>query len=86
MEVVVKVILSLLVIIRNGGNAQMHEILKQQNLPTEECTSMMIPSSGERGGEKEQKIEFFRIIIIIFISQILGVVQSASKAFRICYK
>ena len=64
----------------------MHEILKQQNLPTEGCISMMISYSGEREGEKEQKIELFRIITTIFISQILGVVQSASKAFRICYK
>ena len=59
MEVVVRVIVTLLVVIRNGGNAQMYELLKQQNLPTEVCTSMMVSSSGESEGEKEQNIKFF---------------------------
>ena len=57
MQVEARLILTLIVIIRNEGYAQMLENinLQQENLPREACTSMMISYSTESKGEQEQK-------------------------------
>ena len=57
MQVEARLILTLIVIIRNEGYAQMLENinLQQENIPREPCTSMMISYSTESKGEQVQK-------------------------------
>ena len=53
MHVEVRVILTLLAVIRNEGSAQMLEdlSLQNQNLPMETCTTMMVSYSADSRGK-----------------------------------